>query len=881
MQLKTYQQETLDVLRSFLEQSRIAGPKAAFEAIVNGEEQAKRLGAYKGSYTPLNNLDGVPYCCLRLPTGGGKTILAAHSIKIAQEAWIEKDFPVVLWLVPSNTIRTQTVDALKKPGHPYRTVLDETFQGRVRVFDIADFESIRPSDLRDSLCVIVGTIQTLRVSNTEGRKVYAHHEALEPHYAGVPAKLEGLEKLENGNIKFSFANLLHLHRPLMIVDEAHNAVTSLSRDVQERINPCAVIEFTATPQVKSNTLHNVKAQDLKDAEMIKLPIVLDEHQTWQQAVSAAVQSRATLEEEAKGESRYIRPIVLFQAEAEGREVTVEVLRAHLIETENVPKDQIAIATGDQRELDGIDLFSAKEPAIRFIITKQALKEGWDCSFAYVFCSVANVASATDVEQLLGRVMRMPFAMKRKSEKLNRAYAHVPSTKFSEAANALRDKLINDMGFEETVAEDSILSAQQAMFGGEGYFERSSKPKPKLDIVVPANEALVVAASALEAEGVSIAQTESGAVRILTHKPITAKAREIIEAAVAPAEINVFREAAVAYEHECKKSLSPAERGEKFFVPALLAQCQGELIFVDPDTLLDDFEWTLSSTPARLEAGEFDVQDDANSFEIDIDGARVKSRYSADQDFLPMNAPVSDWTAERLAIFLDRQNHDPQLSQSDVLAWTSELVRYLTVQRGFTVSLLHRLKFLLSRKVKDKIGDARKAAKAAAYTQLLFAPASRVKVDWKRGFEFRDNMFFGSPRYAGRYEFSKHFLGPDAVGAFDGKKLYGEGDEFECAQVLDSLKQVKHWVRNVARHPNAFRLPRNEQFFYPDMVAELADGRLLIVEYKGELTALAAGEHRVVGEKWEQAMDGKGLFMIVEKEVGGLDMKAQLQKKIGQ
>ena len=181
-----------------------------------------------------------------------------------------------------------------------------------------------------------------------------------------------------------------------------------------------MIEFTATPKINSNTLHNVKALELKDAEMIKLPIVLGEHQTWQSAVSSSIQERAKLEDEAKGESSYIRPIVLFQAEDKGREVTEEVLLDYLVSSENLSRDQIAIVTGDQRELDNIDLFSAKEPAIRFIITKEALKEGWDCSFAYVFCSVANVSSATDVEQLLGRVMRMPYAAKRRSEKLNRA-----------------------------------------------------------------------------------------------------------------------------------------------------------------------------------------------------------------------------------------------------------------------------------------------------------------------------------------------------------------------------------------------------------------------------------------------------------------------------
>jgi type III restriction enzyme len=151
-------------------------------------------------------------------------------------------------------------------------------------------------------CVVVGTIQTLRVSNTEGRKVYAHHEDLESHFSAVPLNAPDLERSEggpnSGRIKFSFANLMHLHRPLMIVDEAHNAMTGLSRDMQARVNPCAIVEFTATPHLNSNILHNVTAQELKREEMIKLPIVLTEHADWQSAVSGAVATRAALAEEA-------------------------------------------------------------------------------------------------------------------------------------------------------------------------------------------------------------------------------------------------------------------------------------------------------------------------------------------------------------------------------------------------------------------------------------------------------------------------------------------------------------------------------------------------------------------------------------------------------
>ena len=82
----------------------------------------------------------------------------------------------------------------------------------------------------------MGTIQTLRVTSTEGRRVYAHNEDMEPHFTHLATPSSGLELLTDGSPKFSFANLMHLHRPLMIVDEAHNAVTGLTREMQARVN---------------------------------------------------------------------------------------------------------------------------------------------------------------------------------------------------------------------------------------------------------------------------------------------------------------------------------------------------------------------------------------------------------------------------------------------------------------------------------------------------------------------------------------------------------------------------------------------------------------------------------------------------------------------
>ena len=234
MKLKNYQQQTIDTLTEFFKEARVRGPEAAFTAITTEPEQAKRLRGRGGAYKAVAGLDAVPYVCLRLPTGGGKTLLAAHAIALARDHWMEKQYPCVVWLVPSDAIRRQTVEALKDARHPYRRALDNAFEGRVRVFDIGDFTQASPQDMRANLCVFVGTIQTLKVSNTNGRKVYAHHEMMEPHFSNVSPNAPGLERNDDGpmkgDIRFSFANLLYMHKPLVIVDEAHAAVTGLAHE---------------------------------------------------------------------------------------------------------------------------------------------------------------------------------------------------------------------------------------------------------------------------------------------------------------------------------------------------------------------------------------------------------------------------------------------------------------------------------------------------------------------------------------------------------------------------------------------------------------------------------------------------------------------------
>ena len=883
MKLKEYQSETLAVLRRFFEEARVAGPKNAYEAITRAPEQAERLGRYAGAYTPLVRLPEVPYVCLRLPTGGGKTILAAHAVAVARGAWIEKEYPLVLWLVPSNTIRIQTVQALKSTRHPYRQALDASFTGRVRVFDITDFSHIRPHDLRDHCCIVVGTIQTLRVTNTEGRKVYAHNENLEPHFTGIPETAPGLEPREDGGIKLSFANLLHLHRPLVIVDEAHNAVTGLTRKMQVRVNPCAIVEFTATPRDRkgrrlNNILHSVSARELKAEAMIKLPIQLSEHDTWQGAVSGAIAARASLARSAKDDADYIRPLVLFQAQPKNQEVTVDALKTYLTEVEGIAPERIAVATGDQRELDGIDLFD-RACEIEYVITIEALKEGWDCSFAYAFCSVARIRSAVDVEQLLGRVLRMPYAARRRRPDLNRAYAFVSEPSFGASAQALADRLVA-MGFEEDEAQESIEPAELDLGESGAPNYRYVEPAPPFRHTFAGHPKVAAALKALGRSGVTVHESDDGAVEVAVAGRVDGDLEEAILEVVPESERPGFVKAVAEHRINLRDlPASPADQDEELRVPRLMSAVQGSLELADIDLFMESHEWSLLDHSPRMDESEFAIRETARSFEIDLDGNRIAYQFASEEEQLALNVEVEGWTPEALVRWLDRQVREADIRQGELIRWLRDLVGHLAGARRIHISALTRGKFLLARKIRDKLADIRRTEREAVYQRRLFAPAARVEVSFDHAFKFHKDMYRDRRRYRGRWRPQRHFLGADRVPAFDGAE---DGEEFRCAQAIDSLPGLRYWIRNVARDPASFWLPTAAGRFYPDFVALLEDGRLLVVEYKG--AHLAEGpetdEKRTIGELWERESGGRCLFVMAEKTVGGKDVRRQLMEMTG-
>lgn len=891
--LKTYQRSALDALRTFLSASRSRGVADAFAQSL--AEQGQNGGAYQRLF------GDIPCVCLRVPTGGGKTIMGAHAVGLAGAAMLDTDTPVALWLTPSDTIRSQTLEALANVRHPYRQALAEHFGDRVRVCDLESLQTISPHDVGKAAIVVVATIQSFNVSDTTKRNVYSFFEELAPHFDGLPPNVAaGLETVSEadlavqpflttkdlGRVKYSVANWLHLQRPVVIVDEAHNNRTHRFFNSLGRVNPSCVIEFTATPVPGNNVLYHVCAAELKAEQMIKLPIVLAEHpQGWRECLRDAVLTRDRLELTAQRESDYVRPIVLVQAEPKGGEAVVEVVRQHLIEQERIPEAQIAVATGSQKKLDGIDLF---DPAcqIRYVITVEALKEGWDCSFAYVLASLQNVHSAKDVEQLLGRVLRMPYAKNRANEPLNRAYAHIVATNFAEAAATLKDRMVQNMGFERMEAA-AVLIPQQSLplEGGEG-----GSPSARVAAVVPDCHIELEQAPDTrfwpeEVKAVvQVRQTSQGATILLpgsVDSDTLAQAESFIVETVPAAQREAIKEQFAAHRAVRRALRAPAQLGEQFApIPQLCLDLDGHLEVVERETLASIGDWSLLDQQIQL-AG-FTITETVNSFEIDVNGEKVKWRH-IDAQQLQLNEAISHTSQQDLVRWLDVEVRQSDIGQVQMQAYLTRLVGHLLGDRQFTLTALVRAKFQLAQAIRQEIARLRGVAMAKGFqARLTDMVVPDVQAMVHRSFQFQPGQYPARNVYQGSFEFSKHFY--PVVHDLREKTPSGQrSEEFRCAQAIDSHPKVRRWVRNIERQERfSFWLPTSSDYFYPDFVAELTDGKLLAVEYKGQHlnTGDDADEKRQVGNQWEQSSGGRCLFLwAVDRDDQGRDVFQQLSHKL--
>ena len=452
MELKPYQQQVINDLSLFLEQ--IQETKNVNDSFYNFWAKHPRTPLFPFSGTAIepykNNVPRVPHICVKVPTAGGKTFIACNAIKTIFDAFDYDRHKAVVWLVPSITILKKKKKNLKDPTHPYRQKINSHFGNKVEVFDksaLLQGSGFNATSVQEQLNIFVLSFDSIRTANKEGRKVYEQN-----------GSLQSFESLLGTDEEISLMKVMHYLNPLVIVDESHNAETDLSVDMLKAFNPCFILDLTATPRKNSNIISFIDALELKRENMVKLPVIVYNHQDKTEVINSSLQLQKRLElqalEEEKQGGKYIRPIVLFQAQpkngkdfsnTEEEKSNVQHLKEKLIELK-IPENQIKIKTANINEIKGLDLLS-RDCEVRYIITINALKEGWDCPFAYILASLADKNSAVDVEQILGRVLRQPYVMKHNFPLLNLSYVLTASTKFMDTLQNIV-KGLNRAGFSD-------------------------------------------------------------------------------------------------------------------------------------------------------------------------------------------------------------------------------------------------------------------------------------------------------------------------------------------------------------------------------------------------------------------------------------------------
>ncbi len=523
MILKEYQQRALDRVGAFVERlaewrgkaakARAHDPDLTFDWVGKAWEAAAPGRAYLARRNGLG--EPLPSFCLKVPTGGGKTLLATKVIDCVNTRYLRRQTGLVLWIVPTTQIYGQTLKALKDRDHPYRQQLDVASAGRTLVLEKTS--GFGPRDVRERLCVLLLMLPSANRETKEQLRMFRDAGGFDRFFpadddaAGQEKLLAAVPNLDTfapdggvwgAAVKTSLGNALRLLQPLVVLDEGHKAYSLNARETLEGFNPCLIVELTATPPRGANVLVEISGRELHAEEMIKLDlhVVNKANASWQDTLLAAIERRDALEEAARAHEAdtgaYVRPICLVQVERTGRDqrragvVHADDVRDYLLRHPRIGAEQIAVKTSGRDELKAVDeaggLLSRDCP-VRYIVTKQALQEGWDCSFAYVLAILTNPGSKSALTQLVGRILRQPYAAKTGVAALDESYVFC----FQRRGADLLAEVRKGFGLEGLQdLEGRITDDADGADDGRSGAKRTARPRERYrraaaDLVLPA------------------------------------------------------------------------------------------------------------------------------------------------------------------------------------------------------------------------------------------------------------------------------------------------------------------------------------------------------------------------------------------------------------
>lgn len=868
MELKNYQIQVISDLERFLELLiEKQSISSAYSTLWN--EKGVNVGI-DGMPPYKTELAGVPQVCFKVPTGGGKTFLAANSIKPIFDSMPHIHPKAVVWLVPSDAILTQTYRTLTDKNHDYRKKIDVDFGNKVEIYSkqqLLNGQNFNPTSVSDNLSVFVLSYDSFRTSKKDGRKAYQENGSLLPF---VRFKQDSGSLLEDTD-ETALIQVIRKLNPVVIVDESHHATSKLSKEMLHNFNPSFVLDLTATPKNGSNIISFVDARQLKAENMVKLPVIVYNRKSQEDVFVSAISLRRKLENEAveeqKNGGRYIRPIVLFQAQSRTNDdsTTYDKIKHTLIDM-GIPESEIAIKTADRDELKNIDL-SSKDCSIRYIITVNALKEGWDCPFAYILATVANRTSSIDVEQILGRILRLPNTRKNEREVLNLSYVITSSNAFY----ATLDKVVaglNAAGFtskdyriDDYVEQDTEFSVEQA-----GNIQTELKLDNDVtddtnnvsDEIDPLNidfvrEQISPFVNNDNMESQSQSEVNDVVTDMLDHAKTQNELywqdfEETEEYLPVPPEVGN------KMKHYKVNQLYASEAGQ-IEIPQFMIETGRSLFSEHEHQVL---------TKENLYAG-FSLLDKDTVIDFDSIDSEIARIDIDDSDAMPKAWKLQGFDSQNVKQWFDEQPSDRKMrlckdmiikklsknnaiNDRDLEVYVDRIIQNLTEDQ---LTDMEQTPGIYVLKINKKVNS------------LLNEYAKKMFFEWVE----QDKISCQSS-----YKLPKEISPTETIASIP-KSLYNEEEKFDTeyerkvVMELSSLNNIKWWHRNMARKGFAINGAVNA---YPDLMVRTESGKLLLIETKGDqLENSESKEKAEIGAKWAE-MAGRmyKYYMVFETKNPG-------------
>ena len=825
MELKKYQRLIIEDLDNFL---RLLDEERKIHFAYEKHWSAKGFPVssvdFNGMPSYKYTIPQCPHVCIKVPTGGGKTFLACYALSSIYN-FLKPQNKLVVWLVPSTSILEQTLRNLKDASHPYRQKLNDLFSHRIEVYDnkeLQDAQSFNVTSVKENLSIMVLSFASLRIKNKEDRKLYQDNGALLSFFEGDTDKDSYLDKL--GVEEKSLINVIRQLHPVCIVDESHNAESDLSVDMLKDLNPCFILDLTATPRENSNVITVTDSMALKKENMVKLPVVVYNHNRTEDVIESAINLQKNLEKiaianEANGEN-YIRPIVLFQAQSKGHEdnITFQKLKDKLIKVYGLNEKHIAIKTADDnKDLKNVDLFS-KDCDIRFIITVNALREGWDCSFAYILATIANRSAPIEVEQILGRILRLPNATKQADKMLNMSYVFTCNADFQKTLENIVEAL-NKQGFSKINSRDKAVvcidyDLQEEFkptsedYQTELFYNNQEEEKPLDELISddykPNNKTIETIAVEIEQKAKAAYDNLEQVVNDLSDNDLSTI--PINDEMMEPIKIR-------------EKYL---EIVSEIMIPQFMRVNEQKSMLLPDDYILVDKEWLLDNFKLNQKGSEINFDSiSVNIREIDLVA-------EGNKDYLPQAVKLNAKTREAIikhinslseehqkkslaGMLVNAMDKMPPISQPELLKYTKRVIEDLDEKK---IAELKQSPDLYAEKLKKKINEFMMLSAEEEFEKRL-----STKIELRPSYHFPYTMTIVRSTQSGNFGL---YTKEEDVNNLE-RKLKG------AFEIMDN---IEFWHRNVCKRGIGFEINGNINH-YPDFIVYTKSKKTILIETKGE------------------------------------------------